>query len=86
MRKVGVHNYHKVSSRKAQAMDVSSTQPELASSWFQNYARILRGRIVYPRELMCYLLCSIGGGVVNNDELPVEISSSQYIRSEEADL
>jgi len=70
MGEVCVHDYHKIPSTKLQAVDVGGSQTELSCPRLQ-YNPIAP---IYSSELLGYFLRSIRTGVIDNDDLPIEIA------------
>jgi hypothetical protein len=64
---IGVHNDHKVASRKLKAVDVRRSKAQLAFARLQHDAV---GPIDFD-ELLCNLLRAVGGFVIDNDEFPI---------------
>ena len=70
MAEVGVHNDDIVAGRELQAVDIGRSETEFASSGLQFDVLRADG----GDELLCDFLGAVGGAVVDNDDLPVEVA------------
>ena len=67
---VGVHDDDIVAGRKLQAVDIGRSETEFACSRVQFDMLRADG----CDELLCDFLGAVGGAVVDNDDLPVEVA------------
>lgn len=72
--KVGVHDDDKVARRKLQAVHVGGSEAELAGARLEEDVRF-----VGLDELVGHFLGSVGRSVVDNDELPVEVTGRKGV-------
>ena len=69
---VGVHDDDIIAGRELQAVDIGSSETEFACSGLQfDVLRADRGD-----ELLCDFLSAVGGAIVDDDDLPVEIADN----------
>lgn len=67
---VGVHNDDIVAGRELQAVDIGRSETEFTCSRVQFDMLGADG----GDELLCDFLGAVGGAVVDNDDLPVEVA------------
>ena len=70
MAEVGVHDDDIVAGRELQAVDIGRSETEFACSRVQFDMLGADG----GDELLCDFLGAVGGAVVDNDDLPVEVA------------
>ena len=75
VREIGVHNDHEVAGAELKAVNVGRTEAELAGASFEEDV----GRVGFC-ELFCDGLRAVGGAIVNDYELPVELPICARVR------
>lgn len=70
MGEIGIHYDNVVTAAELQAVDIGCTKTELTCARFEQDM----GGVCFC-ELVCNDLCSVGGAVVDDYKLPVEVSA-----------
>lgn len=78
---IRIHNDDKVARGELQPVDVGRAEPELARAGVEfNFRGAVGGD-----ELLCDLLRAVGGAVVDDEELPVEVGGVEGLRDQVGD-